>query len=281
MGTANSFGVIFIIRLDKLRSGKAPVYARVTVNTERVQITLKEQVDPRSWDQRKGLGKGNKAEIKSLNNFLSEIRTELGECYRELQLSKKPFTAEDVKNRFLRKEEVEKRFTDLFAYHNEKEKHKLDDNTLSHYKTTQRYLMEFVHSRHRKKDFQLSDLNLMFLTEFENFLRDYKPKGNKKPIGNSGAMTHMIRLKKMINLAISVDWMVKSPFRNFKIRIRHEERQHLTRSEMLRLEKKQFDMPRLDFVRDLFAFCCYTGLSYIDAINLKPSNLVEGIDGYT
>jgi hypothetical protein len=84
MKTTNTFGVHFMIRLDKLKEGKARVYARITVNTDRILIGLKEWIKPRSWDARKGTGKGTKEEIRSLNNYLSEVRTELGECYREL-----------------------------------------------------------------------------------------------------------------------------------------------------------------------------------------------------
>ena len=84
MKTTNTFGVHFLIRQDKLKEGKAPVYARITVNTNRILIGLKQWIDPKSWDMRKGAGKGAKDEVKSLNNYLSEVRTELGECYREL-----------------------------------------------------------------------------------------------------------------------------------------------------------------------------------------------------
>ena len=82
MRTTNTFGVHFLIRPDKTKEGKAPVYVRVTVNTERVLLGLKQWVEPRSWDVRKGIGKGIKSETLKLNNYLSEIRIELGECYR-------------------------------------------------------------------------------------------------------------------------------------------------------------------------------------------------------
>lgn len=117
------------------------------------------------------------------------------------------------------------------------------------------------------------------MTDFENFLRDHKPEGHKKAIGNSGAMTHLIRLKKMINLAIKLEWMQKSPFLSYKIKIQHEQRICLTPIELSNLEKKIFTLYRLDYVRDLFVFCCYTGLAYIDAMNLTPQSLSDGIDG--
>jgi site-specific recombinase XerD len=278
MKTTNTFGVHFLIRQDKLKEGKAPVYARITVNTDRILIGLKQWIDPKSWDMRKGAGKGAKEEVKSLNNYLSEVRTELGECYRELQLKKKVITAADVKITFLRVEEVEHTVQSLFKFHNEREKHKLNENTLSHYLTTQRYLSEFINARYHKKDLSLKDVNFKFLSDFEDFLRDYQPEKNKKPIGNTGAMTHLIRLKKMLNLAISLDWIGKNPFFGYRIKIRHEARQYLDKTELSALEAKTFALPRLDYVRDLFVFCCYTGLAYIDAISLTPSNSVVGID---
>ncbi|MBC7398674.1 MAG: integrase catalytic domain-containing protein [Mucilaginibacter sp.] len=62
------------------------------------------------------------------------------------------------------------------------------------------------------------------------------------------------------------------------MKIRHEARQYLNKTELLVLEAKTFALTRLDYVRDLFVFCCYTGLAYIDAICLTPSNIVVGID---
>ncbi|HEX8377529.1 MAG TPA: Arm DNA-binding domain-containing protein [Pedobacter sp.] len=102
MRTSNTFGIHFLIRPDKLKEGKAPVYARVTVNAERVLIGFKQWIEPRAWDARKGIGKGTKSETLALNNYLSEIRVELGECYRELQLKKQVISAIDIKNIFHR-----------------------------------------------------------------------------------------------------------------------------------------------------------------------------------
>ena len=40
-----------------------------------------------------------------------------------------------------------------------------------------------------------------------------------------------------------------------------------------------FPLERLDRVRDLFVFSCYTGISYADLIKLNRSNIHLGIDG--
>jgi len=38
-------------------------------------------------------------------------------------------------------------------------------------------------------------------------------------------------------------------------------------------------MDRINQIRDIFLFCCYTGLAYIDVKNLRRSQIVLGIDG--
>jgi integrase len=278
MRTTNTFGVQFLIRTDKKKEGKAPVYARITVNSDITHIGLKQLIDPRSWDNRKGFAKGSKEEIRSLNTYLEEVRTELGECYRELQLKKIVITAEAVKNTFLRIEEEEHTLVHLFKYHNTSAAHSLAPNTLAHYETSQKYILLFVQAQFRKKDLHLKDVNYKFLIDFEVFLRNHKPEDHQKAIGHNGAMTHLIRLKKMINLAINMDWMVKSPFKLYKIKVQHEERAYLTAAELLKMEEKVFDLYRLTYVRDIFVFCCYTGLAYVDAMNLTPEHLVVGID---
>lgn len=279
MRTKNTFGVQFLTRPDKLKDGKVPVYARVTVNKDVIHIALKQWIDSRSWDNRKGFAKGIKEEIRAFNNYLEEVRTELGECYRELQLRKQVITAEGIKNIFLRVEDDDHTLTYLFEYHNKNAVHALSPNTLSHYETSQKYMLKFINTQYRKTDLHLKDINYKFLVDFETFLRNLKPVDHQKPIGHNGAMTHLVRLKKMINLAINLEWIVKSPFKSYKIKIQHEERTYLSQIELSKMEKKKFDLYRLEYVRDVFIFCCYTGLAYVDAMGLTPQHLIIGIDG--
>ena len=94
-------------------------------------------------------------------------------------------------------------------------------------------------------------------------------------------MKHLIRLKKIINLAIKLEWMAKSPFGSYKIKIQHDDLEYLTAGELSAMEKKVFSLYRLELVSGLFVFCCYTGLAYINAMNLNPDKLITGMDGET
>ncbi len=91
-------------------------------------------------------------------------------------------------------------------------------------------------------------------------------------------MKHMERFRKMINVALKNDWMEKDPFKAYKLKFTKYERGYLTADELRNLENKEFKIERLQTVKDLFIFSCYTGLSYIDAVTLTPANIMKGID---
>ncbi|CAN5485593.1 hypothetical protein BH23BAC1_BH23BAC1_41630 [soil metagenome] len=75
------------------------------------------------------------------------------------------------------------------------------------------------------------------------------------------------------------DWLEKDPFHSYKIKIRENHRLILSEDELKALEDKSFEVARLDQVKDIFLFSCFTGLSYADLVKLTPDDLVKGIDG--
>jgi site-specific recombinase XerD len=279
MKTSQSFRIHYTIRADKAKDGKAPIYVCITVNKERSFIALKQLVDVKSWDSGKGIAKGNREEIKSINNYLSQVRTSLGNCYQQLQLKGKMLSAEAVKDAFLGTGEEVFTLSRLVEYHNETAKTVLKWSTLKHYSVTQRYLTKFLDQQFKTSDIYLHEINFKFIQDFETFLRNHKPKDHQKPLNNNGVMKHIIRLKKMIHLAMRLEWISKDPFANYKLKILKVNREHLSEKELSAMEKKEITIERIDMVRDLFVFCCYTGLSYVDVINLTSDNIVEATDG--
>jgi integrase len=92
-------------------------------------------------------------------------------------------------------------------------------------------------------------------------------------------MKHLIRLRKMTTLALKLTWISKDPFKNYKFRYKKVETAFLNQTELNAIQNKEFSAERLNVVRDLFIFSCYTGLSFIDLMNLKKSNITNGEDG--
>ena len=45
MTTTNTFGVVFYIKRQKEKNGKAPIYAGMTVDGKRVEISIKKDIE--------------------------------------------------------------------------------------------------------------------------------------------------------------------------------------------------------------------------------------------
>lgn len=279
MKATNTFGIRFIVRKNKARDGMVPVYATVTVNGRRVEISLKQFVSLTSWNVNKGVGKGNNTEILKLNQYLIQVRAKLTECYRELHLQNKPITAESIKNMFLGEDVEQHTLLKLVNYHNETLKDVLAWGTMKNYYTTQRYIQKFLKKRYKSSDITLTDLSYQFISDFEHFLRTYEPVDHQKKMSNNGVMKHLERFRKMINMAVKMEWIEKDPFSRYQLRFFKNSREFLTSEELIKIEEKSLSFDRLDYVRDLFVFSCYTGLAYIDAMGLRPENVGVGIDG--
>jgi hypothetical protein len=187
-------------------------------------------------------------------------------------LSKKEITVDTFKNTYLGKEEDEFTLCKLVNYHNQDMKDTVCWGTLNNYFTTQKYLEKYLKERLRVSDIGLTELNYKFVTGFEYFLKSFKPLDHHKPLANNGVMKHMERFRKMVNVALKNDWIEKDPFKAYKSRFTKYERGFLTEEELQTIEDKEFSIERLQFVKDLFIFSCYTGLAYTDTVNLTSQS---------
>ena len=280
MRSSNTFGIQFVIRLPKQqKNDPATVFARISVNGRRCEISLKKKVNPQNWDEAKGKARGTKDETRKLNEHIERVRTLIADGYHELIQQKKVITVDAVKSLFLGADDNEVTLIKLGEYHNTEMKNKLADGTMKNYYTTQKYIAKFLKEKYHRNDISLAELNYKFILDFETFLSKHQPKDHQKPLHNNGIMKHIERLCKMVNMAVTMDWIVKDPFAKYKQHFDKVERFYLTKEELSAIENKKFSIERLQTVKDLFLFSCYTGLAYIDTMNLTAGNIVKGIDG--
>lgn len=279
MRTTNSFGILFCVRTQFQSEGTAPLVVRITVDGIRKEISLKKRVPVAKWNSAKEIVSGTDHETKSLNNYIAEVRTELHNCYRAMQIDKKLITALAIKQAFLGDDPNQKSLLDVIEYHNKSMLETLTWGTAKNYYTTKKYVAEFLKEKKGTTDIYLSQLNYKFLTEFEMFLRSHVPGENQKPCGNNTVMKHIERFRKIISMAVRNDWLKQDPFAKFKPKFIRKERGFLTETELAVIENKEIQNASLRTVRDLFIFSCYTGLAFADAYNLKADDMNRGIDG--
>jgi len=273
-----TLGIHFVLRMNKITNGIAPIYARITVNSKRCEVSIKRKISMESWNFGKGMAKSSSNENKQLNSYLEQIRKMMVESYQDLVLSKQVITTEAIKNKFLGLDISDMTLCKLIEYHNTNCKETLRWGTLKNYFTTQKYIVLFLKERYKTSDIYLKSLNYKFLVDFEYFLRKHSPVDHQRPMENNTVMKHIERLRKMIKMAIRYEWLEKDPFIAFKQKFQRFERGFLSEEELKIIEEKEFLIARLQHVKDLFIFSCYTGLSYIDVIKLSPENIQIGID---
>ncbi|MEH6619230.1 site-specific integrase [Maribacter arcticus] len=279
MKTSSSFSILFWVNLSRTKNREASLYARITVNGKRAAISLNRKVLITDWDSDRNRAKGTGQKSRILNTYLDETYNQLFQAYQDLKSEHKQITARSIKARFLGLDAINRSVLDIISYHNEDMKGKLKWGTQKNYFTTQRYISRFLSKAYKSPDIQLRELDYDFIIKFEKFLRGYIPQDHQRRMGNNTVMKHIERFRKLINLSRKLGWMERDPFINFKAKRIKTERGFLSLLELQEIEKKNFTIPRLQLVRDLFVFSCYTSLSYIDAINLRAENIRIGIDG--
>lgn len=280
MRTSQSFGVHFTIKKDKVKDGIACIYAVITINKDKVIFALKKRVNVDHWDKGHGGLKVKVPEAKETNGYLEQVKFTITSYYQQLQLEGKEITPELLKACFLGEDTEENyNLSTLMDYHNETASAALTWSTLKHYAVTRRYLEKFLAVKYHTTDIRVKDIDYKFIVDFETYLRNHKPADHHQPINNNGVMKHLIRLRKMTTLAFKLQWISKDPFKNYKFRYKKVETAFLSNAELEAIEKHEFASESLITIRDYFLFACYTGLSFVDLMNLQERNVTSGEDG--
>ena len=279
MKTSTTFSILFWLKQSKIQNGEALIYARITVNGKRVEISLKRKVKSTNWNSAKNRVKGTNQEARSLNNYLDQVHREIHLSKNELKSEGKLITPQAIKARYFGEDEQNYTINDIVDYHNTDMVGKLRWGTQKNYFTTQKYISKFLIKNYKTTNIYLKQLDYSFIIKFEKFLRDHVPTDHQKPMGNNTVMKHIERLRKLVNLAFKLEWINRDPFINFKAKFVKTERGFLSEDELFEIENKEFSTPRLQLVKDLFVFSCYTSLSYIDVVSLSSENINIGIDG--
>lgn len=272
-----TYSTSFLLRSSKGDKHEALIYCRITVDMQRTEFSIKRKIRKELWNN--GQAKNNSEEGKAVNAYIKQVEAQIFHHYRDMLAERKLVTAEALKNAYLGILAKEQSLMSLVDYHNTQLEHTLEWGTLKNYFTTQKYIKLFLKKRLHTSDIFLSQLKYKFITDFEFFLRQHVPEDHHKPMGNNTVMKHIERFRKMINVAIRMEWIERDPFAAYQQKFERVEREYLSKEELVKIEYRDLKIVRLQWVRDLFVFSCYTGLAYIDVMRLTPGNITKGMDG--
>lgn len=268
----------FVRDLKSSKGKLQAIYLRITVDGGRKEISTKCLTDPSKWNSARGRVSGNTEDAKTINEAIISFEHRAREVYNRFIESGKLITADLIKDEVLGLTHKSQTLVDQFDRYvaNLEAKKGVDfaPGTVTNWKITQGHLKEFLKKKFKRIDIPFKDLGMPFLAEF-----DFYAKTVWK-CGNNAALKHIQRIRKVVNIAVISGFLDKDPFLGFKGKKDKSNRTFLTDKELAALEEKCFDIKRLERVKDMFVFSCYTGLAYVDMQKLTVDNLVIGIDGY-
>ena len=80
-----SLGILFFAKKTKsLQNGQIPVYLRITVNGERVEVATKRTIPMDKWIPKQQRYRGNSEEARLFNTFIDSLRNQVFRIYRDL-----------------------------------------------------------------------------------------------------------------------------------------------------------------------------------------------------
>lgn len=274
----NYFSILFFIKKSKLlKNGEAPICLRITINGQRAEVQIKRSVEVSLWNSNKECAIGKERKHQELNHYLETVRTKVLRIHRELEQDGKPITAEILKRHFYGEGESPKMLLEVFREHNKKYRELLDKDvvlgTVLRYERTVRYLEEFMKEKYRFSDIPLKNINQEFVKEFEHFIK------TEKDCAQNATVKYLKNLKKIIRNALVNKWMDDDPFVEIRFHQTASNREFLTEEELNKLIDKDFTIPRMEIVRDIFVFCSLTGLAFTDVQHLTPEHIFHDMDG--
>ena len=274
----NTLSVLFIIKKAKLlKNGEAPICMRITVNKRVVEVMIKRSIPVDLWNQKKECSKGKDRVATELNHYINTIRAKVLQIHRELEIDNKPITADTIKDCFYGRDKVQRSLLEVYAEHNEKCRaligKEYTESTVTKFDTSINRLKEYIRSCYHRDDIMLAELDGQFIRDFDFWLK------TDKHCQNNSALKHLKNLKKVVRIALANDWIKKDPFYGIHFKQEEVKVEFLSREELDVLMNKGFTIKRLEQVRDIFVFCCFTALAFVDVQQLSREHLIKDNNG--
>ena len=267
------FRVVFYLRSNYVnKEGKTSVMLRIYLNNERLSLgSTGISVKSSQWDKEKERIKGRTTEALNTNLQLDNIASGLQSIFRRIEMSD-VVSLERIKSEFLGKKEEIDTLMQLFEKHNGDVAKQVGVSvgkaTLQKYNVCKRHFSEFLEKQYKRSDLKLTELTYVLIREFDLYLRTEVGQ-------NANTATKTMKTFKTITLlGQKMGVLLHDPFMNHRFHIEPVNRGFLTDEEILLIANKDLGISRLELVRDIFIFSCFTGLAYIDVSNLTPDHIV-------
>lgn len=272
-----SYGLNFFLKTHHKGFDLRYIYLRITVNGIQKEASTKRKWESSRWNQKNEKAIGTKEDAKALNYFLDSLRRKVDDYKIQLINRNISITSKLLIDYVLGNTVANTKVLEEFQKHNNEifalvSKGEYSMGTYERYVTARSHVEQFIKLKYKVDDLEFRQLNYEFIQDYDFFLRTVRN------CQNNSTVKYIANFKKIIFRAISKDIITTDPFKAFKSKKNTVKKTPLSSQELLTLENKVFDSDRLNEVRDIFVFQCYTGLAYIDVKQLSKNEIKIGID---
>ncbi|MDR1561973.1 MAG: site-specific integrase [Dysgonamonadaceae bacterium] len=268
-----TFRILFLIRKSRLnKNGLSPIAVRITIGGNAVEFNSPLSVNPALWNPI-GRMNGKTKEAIRINDALDKIRADLNAHHSQIFEKYGYVTPEKLRDSYLGVDIQRNTVLSLFESKVEQKRNlvgkTIRSTTLSKYLATRNRIAEFIKHQYDKDYLPVREVNFQFITDYEVYLKSLCE------CGHNSCVKHLRYLKQVITNALKNRIITADPFDEYKLGYKPVNKEYLIEPEIKRLLTHKFSAKRLEKVRDIFVFQCFTGIAYIDVANLTKDNIIE------
>ncbi|WP_418673453.1 phage integrase SAM-like domain-containing protein [Alistipes putredinis] len=273
-----TFAILFLMRKGRpKKNGLAPIFARITTGGLRQEVYTQCDSNPETWNQHKERAMGTNKLAIQVNERLNDFRVKIIDIRTKLLAEGYAANAAQIKQRYLNPTcNTMMLIAGLADYAKRRQGEvgvRITQRTADKYERLLRYLKQYLAQRGKAEDIPVERMNYEFLDGFNLFLQ------TAHRCRHNGAVAVMDCLRNFVLYCLRNEWITKNPFRYYKLKEDEvQAKEHLTAHELELLTRKELDH-RLARIRDVFVFCCLTGLAFADADHLRREHLSQDDEG--
>ncbi len=274
--------VCFYLKGDKKnQDGETAIYGKIYLGNGYSTFSTAKYIQQERWAKTNSLRNPVRIDFEiNLKNYLKNLTDGIEEKYNELikTSSGDEITPLYLKN-FCFNQTQEHKITllEIIATHNEyfkKQVKKGDraDGSLEKYERMGDVISDYLKSKLKQKDIEFDKITRKFVYGLDDFLRFERKHGIKLGLANNTTVKYIRNISVMVNYNITMGLVNKNPFSIYDGKLKEVDTTFLTLEELRRIENKVFTNRRLDVVKDIFLFSCYTSYAPVDVMNLRQGN---------
>ena len=267
------FKVTFYLRTNiENKNGQHSVVSRIYLDGSRISVgSTSITAEASTWDKASMRLKSKTKDAKEANAKLDSIAAKLTNIFYQHK-NDEHLSLDMIKSIYLGKSRDLTSFLEYFDKFLEDLKAQIGKGktraTYQKYLVTRKHFANFLVENRGRKDIAPGELDQMMINDFDIYLR------TKLSMRQNSASKTVRFLKTVVLFMIRCGAIERDPFTNYRFQWKQASRDFLSEEELTSIMEKKFVTPRLEAVRDIFIFSCFTGLAYIDIANLRESDIV-------